>query len=1043
MIPLKVTVENFLTYASPAVEFDFDGEPLWILCGPNGTGKSAVFDAITYALFGCFRGSDRKGNRAEELIHHDANWFRVEFEFEFGGADFRVTRKKASKGPPKVAVARRTRRDHDENGWEPLENINGVRELDAWVSDTLGLSFNTFVCSVMLRQGKAEEIIDADRDTRLKVLHGIIDFGRYVNLHRRVTDDATVVTRELKALQARLTGAPAITEQDLAVAKTACEAAETALTRSRDGHRAARERLGYARTWEVLQEQKKAIDTGLCAAAERYARAATITAQAKRLRELREVLPVLSSLLRLGVAITTGRTECEEKTQSLQSAGAHRDAITLAVEQERQKAELQRDIIADLDRRIPETDARVKELGAQLQRAKDVAQLRQEIADLDMIINGFDADLGKQVEAAEGRLKLARAAREALPHLEAIIDNRANYVAAELTANEAVAAEACASTEAAALLERIQKAEKGKDTEENALREAERKRAESATRLTDAEVKLEKFRTVAEGAVCSECGQAIDAKHAASELAKLQALIAKAKQVLAECATAVQTATGKLTAAQQELLTLQQQHRGLEQTKGESKRSKEQALTRRRDAETTFQRNAKKLAESYSLKLAPIGVAGFPTLEDIETTSKASEAVDAVNTEVESLRQRQHALALKTTERNEKQTALTRLGGESPAPGAVEELATLQTELSRMTINRKSEAAACQRATSEEKRLGEDLKKADCKVTQLTGQLATATAGVRAAEQQQTTEHRRLPAEWGSCADGLTDTKVQTWTAERNSLDMSGVESDAVALANDQAVKANLDQQMREVDARISQVPEDSRRVVAIVEAEVRAADDAQNTAEATRTKAVRQFDDLMRRCEERQALQREVADQERKKALQDRLVELLGKAGLQRDLVRDAEREIVDLANETLFRVSNGDLRLERPNSGEDDDEAVFDLSVRQAGIPRPIGLALLSGSQRFRVAVALALAVGRFASRQARPLEAVIIDEGFGCLDSTGRVGMIEELQRLQRAGNLPNPLKRIILVSHHQDFSDAFPVGYELSNVGGITEARMFRK
>src|SRR5260370_32640690 len=107
------------------------------------------------------------------------------------------------------------------------------------------------------------------------------------------------------------------------------------------------------------------------------------------------------------------------------------------------------------------------------------------------------------------------------------------------------------------------------------------------------------------------------------------------------------------------------------------------------------------------------------------------------------------------------------------------------------------------------------------------------------------------------------------------------------------------------------------------------------------------------------------------------------------------------------------------------------------------PVGMVLLMGSRGCRVAVSLALAVGRFASRQARPLEAVIIDEGFGCLDTTGRVGMIEELQRLQRAGDLPNPLKRIILVSHHQDFSDAFPVGYELSNTNGTTEAKLFRK
>ena len=61
MIPRKVVLENFLSYRA-AQTFEFDGESLWILSAPNGTGKSAVFDAITYALFAQHRGSGRAGN---------------------------------------------------------------------------------------------------------------------------------------------------------------------------------------------------------------------------------------------------------------------------------------------------------------------------------------------------------------------------------------------------------------------------------------------------------------------------------------------------------------------------------------------------------------------------------------------------------------------------------------------------------------------------------------------------------------------------------------------------------------------------------------------------------------------------------------------------------------------------------------------------------------------------------------------------------------------------------------------------------------------
>ncbi len=120
------------------------------------------------------------------------------------------------------------------------------------------------------------------------------------------------------------------------------------------------------------------------------------------------------------------------------------------------------------------------------------------------------------------------------------------------------------------------------------------------------------------------------------------------------------------------------------------------------------------------------------------------------------------------------------------------------------------------------------------------------------------------------------------------------------------------------------------------------------------------------------------------------------------------------------------------------DDSTKTFDLRARRSG-GEPIGVAFLSGSQRFRVAVAIALAVGRFASGRARPLESVIIDEGFGSLDPTGLNSMASELKRLQRSQSL----KRVILVSHQPEFAEQFSVGYRLQPSPTGTIAERFRK
>jgi DNA repair exonuclease SbcCD ATPase subunit len=68
--------------------------------------------------------------------------------------------------------------------------------------------------------------------------------------------------------------------------------------------------------------------------------------------------------------------------------------------------------------------------------------------------------------------------------------------------------------------------------------------------------------------------------------------------------------------------------------------------------------------------------------------------------------------------------------------------------------------------------------------------------------------------------------------------------------------------------------------------------------------------------------------------------------------------------------------------------------------------------------------LPIGRFAAGQARPLESVIIDEGFGSLDREGLRCAAVELNQLRQH------LRRIILVSHQDDFADRFPVVIRIS-------------
>ena len=82
MVPVRLELKNFLSYGTEAPPLEFDHFDVACLSGGNGEGKSALLDAMTWAVWGAARKSSGRRKPDEELIRIGTRHMRVAFTFD-------------------------------------------------------------------------------------------------------------------------------------------------------------------------------------------------------------------------------------------------------------------------------------------------------------------------------------------------------------------------------------------------------------------------------------------------------------------------------------------------------------------------------------------------------------------------------------------------------------------------------------------------------------------------------------------------------------------------------------------------------------------------------------------------------------------------------------------------------------------------------------------------------------------------------------------------------------------------------------------------
>lgn len=195
MRPLKLILSAFGPYAG-RMELDFETlgcGGLYLITGDTGAGKTTIFDAISFALFGEASGGNREPGMLRSKYADAKTPTEVELTFRYAGKEYTITRNPEYMRP-KGRGEGMTKQNADAMLVYPGgHTVTKLKEVNAAVKDILGLDRDQFAQVAMIAQGDFLKLLLADTKERQKIFRSIFHTDRYVELQDRLSKQANAV----------------------------------------------------------------------------------------------------------------------------------------------------------------------------------------------------------------------------------------------------------------------------------------------------------------------------------------------------------------------------------------------------------------------------------------------------------------------------------------------------------------------------------------------------------------------------------------------------------------------------------------------------------------------------------------------------------------------------------------------------------------------------------------------------------------------------------------------------------------------------------
>ena len=190
---MSITLINFGPFLNEYIDFrNVHENQLFLISGKTGSGKTMIFDAIVYALFG---EASTKGRKELDLRSHFADGkspMAVIFEFKLGGAYFKVERQGSfyKEGNVSKTNGQLDIFQYTEGGYELRESK--ITAGNQMLKDLLGVDAEQFRQLFILPQGEFKRFLLSKSIEKQEILRTLFDSQRFEMIQKRLTDDVKV-----------------------------------------------------------------------------------------------------------------------------------------------------------------------------------------------------------------------------------------------------------------------------------------------------------------------------------------------------------------------------------------------------------------------------------------------------------------------------------------------------------------------------------------------------------------------------------------------------------------------------------------------------------------------------------------------------------------------------------------------------------------------------------------------------------------------------------------------------------------------------------